>query len=116
MSKVWQGLVPGLFIGFGIVGATFIAKRAADSDLFVLAAPIVLAVSILAADALAAAERGRRRRPSAGAWILAATCLIDCLIVGRPRVAEAMPTLGVMSWLVLLLPNSRPQRCSPRRS
>ena len=116
MRRVWHGLIPGLVIGLGIIGATFVAKRAADSDLFVFAAPIFLAVTILAADAFAAGEHGRRRRPSAGAWILAATCLIDCWIVGRARVAEAMPTLGVVAWLVLLLPNSRTQSCLPRRS
>jgi len=111
MRKAWHGLVPGLVIGSGIVAATLVAKHASEP----LVAPAVLAVSILAADALAAGERGQRRRPSAGAWILAAAGVIDGLIVGRPRVAEAMPLVGTVAWLVLLLPNSRPQPCLPPR-
>ena len=112
MRKPWRGLVPGLVIGFGIVAATLVAKRASEP----LIAPVVLAAAILASDALAAGERGQRRRPSAGAWILAAAGVIDCLIVGRPRVAESMPLVGTVAWLVLLLPNSRPQPCLPSRS
>ena len=118
MNKVWRGLIPGLVIGFGIVAASLVAKRTADAGLWVLTAPVVLMVAIFAADVLAAAESGRKRRPSAGAWILAATCLIDCLILGAKgrRVAEAIPLLGTVAWLVLLLPNSRSQVCSSPRS
>ena len=114
MSKAWRGLIPGLVIGFGIVAATLVAKRTADSSFWVLAAPILLAATILIADAVAAS----RRRPSAGAWILAATCLIDCLILGAKgrRVAEAIPLLGTVAWLVLLLPGSRSPVCSSPRS
>ncbi|HEX4825099.1 MAG TPA: hypothetical protein VFV19_12405 [Candidatus Polarisedimenticolaceae bacterium] len=113
MRRSWQGLVPALVIGFGIVAATFVAKHAADWGITVLVAPAVLGTITLIADALAG-----RRRPSLGAWILAATCIFVSLIVGpeAPRVAESMPLIGTVTWLTLLLPNSRPQPCSPPRS
>ena len=55
----WLGLGPSLLMGIGIILATLIAVRAAESRWMVLAGPLLLALAVVSA-----ASRG----PTQGVW------------------------------------------------
>ena len=60
--KFWREVGPSLVVGVGILLATFIAVRTAQSGWLVLAGPLFLSLTVLGADALAARLRGGSRK------------------------------------------------------
>jgi hypothetical protein len=113
--RFWFDLGPSLLIGLGIIAATSLAKRAADSGWLVLAAPVFLALTVLGADILNSRLRGESMRPTPAALLLAASILLACGIVTlkSPRlVATLIPISGSAAWVTLLLsPASRRNVC-----
>jgi len=105
--KHWPNLGPSLVVGVGIIGATLIAVRTAESRWLVLAGPFILALVVVGADAWASRLRGKSPRASPAAWLLGGTFLLAGLIVtlrDPGLVKTLVPLMGSASWVTLLLP------------
>jgi hypothetical protein len=101
-------LGPSLLLAVGMVGSTFIAGRAAHAGWWVLAGPLLLALSAVGADVLSSRLRGRSSGPSAAALILGSALFLAGWIVALrdPGLVKALiPDLGVAAWIVVLLPS-----------
>ena len=101
--QFWNDFGPSLLLAGGIV-----AGQAAQEAWCDLAGTSVLAVGVLAADALAARLRGQPATPSLPAWILAGTfALLGCLALLRApgHTGSLIPLLGLGAWTVFFMPN-----------
>ena len=113
-SKYWLQLRPSLLVGVGIVVSTFIAGSTAKYGLFVLAAPLLLALTVVSADVLGSRLRGEGSTPSLAALLLGGSFPLAALILALrdPNLVKAfIPVIGAMSWVVLLRPKSQRMTC-----
>lgn len=104
-------LYPALLLAAGVLLASFLAVQ--HSSLLVLAAPLSLAASVLAADALNSRLRYGRARLSPAALILASAFLLASLLVGTQDLAllkQLIPLLGASAAVSLPL---RPRKPKP---
>ena len=113
--KAWLELVPSLLVGAGIVVATLIAVRTAESGWLVLAGPLCLALSVVSADMAASRLKGESLSgPSWPALLLGGSFLLAGWIVALrdPNLVKTLiPTIGATAWAILLMrPDSR-RRC-----
>jgi len=93
----------GLLLAAGIVLSSLIAVHAARG--WIALAPLMLALTALAASALDAAARGEHARPSAAALIMAAALPLACWLLAREdarELARMLPVLGISAWAALL--------------
>jgi hypothetical protein len=114
--KAWLDLTPSLLVAVGIVLATFIAVRTAESGWLVLAGPLCLALSVVSADVVASRLRGKGSSgPSWPALLLGGSFLVAGWIVALrdPSLVKTLiPTLGVTAWATLLMrPENRRKAC-----
>jgi hypothetical protein len=112
--KYALGLVPSLLLGVGIVAATFVATRAAESGWPVLAAPLLLALAIVGADQLDSRLRGASTRPTTAVGLVAGAFLLAGLIVtgfDPGLVATLIPIIGAAGWVVLQRTDGRDNFC-----
>ncbi len=101
----WRDLGPSLVIALSIV-----AGQSAQSAWSALAGTGVLAIGLLAADALAVRTRNAAPRPSRAAWILAASfVLAGCLALRRApgHAASLIPLLGLGAWTSFFMGDRR---------
>src|SRR2546427_12803440 len=97
----WLGLGPSLLIGIGIILATLIAVRAAESRWMVLAGPLLLALVVVSADVWDSRRRGESSGPSPAALFLGGACLLASLIVTLrdPNLVKSLiPVMGMAGW------------------
>lgn len=114
--KDWINLVPAILLAIGIIVWTAVAARLSDSGWLVVAAPLLLALTIVGADALASRLRGEPFVPSWIGLAMGASFLAACLIVALvdpTRVALLIPVLGgaCAGTMVALHPTSRRMAC-----
>jgi len=105
MPKHWYELTPSLLVAAGIIATTFVAKRAGGSEIVVLAAPLMLALTVVGADMLNSRLRGNSPRPSWGALIMGGAVLLSSwiLVTRDPGLVKTLlPLTGTTSWVVLL--------------
>lgn len=110
--KIWRDLGPSLLVAVGILASTFVAVRMADSGWWVLSAPLLLALTVVAADVMSSRLRGKSSGPSVVSLLLGGTFLLSGAIVALrdPSLVKLLiPTVGVIAWtpLVLLQGNRR---------
>jgi hypothetical protein len=106
-------LAPSLLLAAGILISTYLAVHALPAS--TLVAPLLLALSVIAASVVDAALRGQRARPSAAALIVALAIPAAWLFMdgNEPRVLTAMlPSLGAVGWAALLPASPRRTRCN----
>lgn len=95
--KDWIHLVPAVLLAVGILVSTAVAVRTSDSGWLILAAPLLMALTIVGADALASRLRGESFVPSWISLLLGAAFLVACLIVAvgdSTQVVAMIPILG----------------------
>lgn len=95
--KDWINLVPAVLLAIGIIVCTAVAARISDSGWLVLAAPLLMALTIVGADALGSRLRGESFVPSWSSLLLGAAFLVGCLIVAvgdSTQVVAMIPILG----------------------
>ncbi len=109
MRKYWRALGPSLIVGAGILVATFVAAHAGESGGWVLAGPLLLALTVVSADVLDSRLHGESSGASAATLIVTAAFLVASLIVMSrdPNIVKTLiPIMGAAGWVALL----RPQR------
>ena len=115
-SKSWLNLTPNLLLASAIVLSTLIAARSVNSQELLLLAPTILALAVVAANALDSRLRGESSRPSPAAIILGFSFLLaGALVTFRDpaQVKTLMPLVGVTAWPALFLrPNARRKTCA----
>ena len=114
--KPWIHLVPAVLLAVGIIVSAAIAKQMSDTGWLVLAAPLLLGLTIVGADALGSRLRGEQFVPSWIGLVMAASFLAACLIVALvdpTRVALLIPVLGgaCAGSMVAVRPASRHMAC-----
>jgi len=113
-NRHWVEVVPGLVIGAGILVASFVAKATEHS--FVMAGPLLLALSVLAADLLNARLLGLPRRPGAAALIMGGSIMLMGLMLtlsDAHTVLTMLPVVGAVSWIALLRETPRARKPCP---
>ena len=109
--KHWLDLAPSFLVAAGIVVATLVTVRAAQSGWLILAGPLLLALAIVGADVLASKLKGKTLGPSWTALFLGGACLLAGFIttLRDPNLVKTLiPALGIASWVTLLLrPDAR---------
>ena len=111
--KYWLELGPSLLVAAGIVAATFVAARAAESGWLVLAGPLLLALTVVGADVLGSRLRGKPSRPSWTALFIGGSFLLAGLIVALrdPSLVKTLiPVIGVTAWPALMLRSGSPRK------
>lgn len=101
-NRRWIEVLPGLVIGVGILVASFVAKATEHS--FLLAGPLLLALSVLAADSLNARLLGLPRRPGAAALIMGGSIALTGLLLmvsDAHLMLSMLPVVGAVSWIAL---------------
>jgi hypothetical protein len=114
-KKYLLGLSPSLLVAVAIIASTFIAVRAAGSGWMIMAAPLLLALTFVGADALSSRLREQGDGPSSAGLILGATFLVAgvVLTLRDPNLIKAfIPAVGAASWITLLM--SRAGQRKPR--
>lgn len=113
--KIWLDLGPSLLTGVGILVSTLIAVRTAGSGMWVLVAPLFLALTVVGADVMASRLRGLASGPSWPSLLLAGAFLLSGLIVALrdPILVKLfVPVVGASAWSsLLLLPGNRRKAC-----
>ena len=108
--KITRDLAPSLLLACGIIAA-----QSAQSAWSVLAGTLVLALALLAADALAARLHGTASRPTLAAKILAVACVLvgSIAMLREPgHAASLIPVFGLGAWVALFMPGgSRRNTC-----
>lgn len=100
--KTKHGLGVGLLVGAGIVVATVIVLLAADSGWWAMSGPLVLALTVVAADMVAAREERDSSGPSPSALVLGGSFLLAGLIVtlSDPALVKVLiPIMGAGSFV-----------------
>lgn len=112
--KYWLNLTPSLLMAAGILLSTYVAKLTVKSGLLVLVAPLLLSLTILAADILCSRLRGKPSGPSLAAQLLAGSFLMASLIVIRdPAMVKILiPINGAAGWVALQRPNKQRNTCT----
>ncbi len=112
--KYWLDLTPSLLIAAGILVSTYIAGLTEKSGWLVLTAPLLLSLTILAADVLSSRLRGKPSRPSLVALLFAASFLLASLIVihNPAMVKMLIPLNGAAGWVSLQRPNKHRNSCT----
>lgn len=103
-NRHWIEVVPGLVIGVGILVASFVAKATEHSPAFVMTGPLLLALSVLAADLLNARLLGLPRRPGAAALMMAGSVVLMGLLLtlsDAHTTLSMLPVVGAVSWIAL---------------
>src|SRR5579859_7867331 len=93
-------LLPALALAAVALVATWIAVHVGGSGWMVLAAPLLLALALLAADVWQAHLQGLPLRPSQGVLMLGISVVVAALIVGlgdAKQVQGLMPVLAAVS-------------------
>lgn len=90
-----RSLHSAFLLAAGVLLASALAVQ--RSSWLVLAAPVALAVAVLAASTLDAWLRGARPRPTHGALILAASFLLAGLLVAAKEPAQLKPLMPVLA-------------------
>jgi hypothetical protein len=111
-----RSLLPSLFLAANVVAACWVAVHAGHTGWTVLAAPLLLALAILATDLWQARLQALPLRPSPGVLMLAVSVVVAGLIigVGDPRQLQAMmPVLGAVS-AVAISSRRRTTTCAAR--
>jgi hypothetical protein len=104
--KYWLELGPSLLVAAGILAATLVAVLAAQSRWGVSGGLMLLALAVVSADVMDSRLRGTAPGPSWAARILVGSFLTAGLMVDLHDpglVSTLIPTIGVASWVVLLL-------------
>jgi hypothetical protein len=112
--KYWLNLTPSLLIAAGILVSTYVAGLFAKSGWLVLAAPLLLSLTILAADVLSSRLRGKQSGPSLVALLFAGSILLASMIVtlrDPGLVKTLIPIIGATGWVSLLQPNKQRKTC-----
>ena len=108
--RIARDLAPSLLLACGIVAA-----QSAQSTWSALAGALLLAFSLLAADALAARMHGASPLPSPAAVVLSVACVFaGCIAMLREagHADSLMPVFGLGAWVVLFMPGgSRRNAC-----
>ena len=94
----WIRLAPSLLLAGGILASTALAVLAAESKVWVLCGPLLLALALVAAQTLSSRWGGGSSRPSPTAWLTALALLLASAIVAAvdsTQVALLLPLLGV---------------------
>lgn len=116
--KDWIGLTPALLLATGVLVSTAVAVWASDfGRLVALAAPLLLTLTILGADALDSRLRGGAAIPSWNALLLGAANLLACLtvaLVDPEQVAMMIPLLGGACAGTMVALNARGRRTACR--
>jgi hypothetical protein len=111
--KYWLKLTPSLLIAIAIIASTYVAVTAKSAWL-ALAAPLLMSLAILGADALNSRLRGNISGLSRAALISAGSFLLSCLIVALydPGLVKTLiPIIGATSWISLLRPDKQRSAC-----
>jgi hypothetical protein len=106
-------LAPSLLLAAGILISTYLAVHALPAS--TLAAPLLLAMTVIGASVVDAAARDRRVRPSIVALIVALIIPAAWLFMDgcEPRVLAAMlPSFGMAGWAALLPASPRRTCCN----
>src|SRR5271170_7422512 len=105
-DKSWLNLSPSLLLATAIILSTLVAARSANSPRLLLLAPAILALAVVAADALSSRVRGESSRPSPAAIILGLSFLLAGAIVTfrEPALVKTlMPLIGITAWPALFV-------------
>jgi peptidoglycan/LPS O-acetylase OafA/YrhL len=105
MNRTLSNLSPALWMAAAVLAASALAKAAPHSVWAAVAAPLVLVVALLVADAVLSRRAGGPPLPSLVALVLAAGILGSCGILasaGLDRLAEMIPILGACAVLPIL--------------
>jgi uncharacterized membrane protein SirB2 len=108
--KNWTELGPSLLVGVGIILSTLLAVLAAESRWMVLTAPLLLALTVVGADALNSRLKAESSGPSWAALLLGGAFLVAGLIVALrdPGLVKTLiPVIGAGAW-VPILPRRKP--------
>jgi hypothetical protein len=103
---------PALVVAFGIVVSTAIAMQASEAGVLVVAAPLLLAGSLMAADILRSWKRRASLRPSLTAVVASLALVVACaiLIYRDPSlIVTILPIIGAGSAVAVL------RRSAPRQ-
>ena len=113
-SRYWPNLTPSLLMAAGILLATYVAGLTEKSGWLVLVGPLLLSLTILAADVLRSRLRGKPFGPSMVALLLAGSFLVASLIVihNPAMVKMLIPINGAAGWVALQRPNKRRNPCT----
>jgi hypothetical protein len=112
--KYWLNLTPSLLMAAGILVSTYVAGLTEKSGWLVLAAPLLLSLTIVAADVLSSRLRGKPSGPSMVALVLACAFLLASLIVihNPAMVKMLIPLNGAAGWVALQRPNKHRNTCT----
>ncbi|HEY3644398.1 MAG TPA: hypothetical protein VGM16_03595 [Gammaproteobacteria bacterium] len=108
-------ILSGLMLGAGVLLSAFVARLGADAA-WALAAPVLLALTVVATDMTVSRLDGGPLRPTPASLFLAASFLIAGFMVGLhdpQAVGGLIPILGGACGVPLLLGRRRGQRACP---
>ena len=112
--KYWLELGPGLLVGAGIILSTLLAVLAAESRWLVMAAPLLLAVTVVGADRLSSRLHGEPWGSFWAALLLGGAILVAGLIVALrdPGLVKTLiPVIGAGTWAPILWRPGRSKSC-----
>ena len=112
--KYWLELGPSLLVGAGIILSTLLAVLAAESRWLVMAAPLLLAVTVVGAERLNSRLQGESWGSFWAALLLGGAILFAGLIVALrdPGLVKTLiPTLGAGTWVPILWRPGRSKSC-----
>jgi hypothetical protein len=101
-KQIWHELSPSIILALGIILATHASGLAEQFGALVLIGPVLLGISMLAADVAAARLCGKAFLPAPAALILAGTFLIAAMIMlpnGARFIQGMIPVMGITALL-----------------
>jgi hypothetical protein len=101
-KQLWHELSPSIILALGIIVATQASGLAEQLGALVLIGPVLLGLSVLAADVAAARLRGKAFMPAPAALILAGTFIIAAMIMlpnGARFIQGMIPVMGITALL-----------------
>lgn len=101
-KKLWHKLSPSIILAFGIILATQASGLAEQFGALVLIGPVLLGLSVLAADVAAARLRGKVFLPAPAPLILAGTFILAAAILlpnGARFIQEMIAVMGITALL-----------------
>ena len=109
-AKNWTDLGPNILLAAGLLVSTAISVWSSDAGWWVLSGPLLLALTLVAADVLAARSRGISRGPSWSAVISGLSLVLACTLIALlepAQVAMMLPILGGGVAVAVLSPDRR---------